>query len=85
MTPVYALDLSLFHIILLTKLREVGISPDLVGIFSYWYSNQNNVVTWADAQSDEYLLKCGVRQGGLTSPRLFNLYVKRSEMRRRRI
>nr|XP_034825569.1 uncharacterized protein LOC117983197 [Maniola hyperantus] len=33
------------------------------------------MVRWAGALSDEYTLDCGVRQGGLTSPLLFNLYV----------
>ncbi|XP_061723701.1 uncharacterized protein LOC133529924 [Cydia pomonella] len=41
----------------------------------YWYQNQNNSVRWAGAYSEEYRLECGVRQGGLTSPRLFNLYI----------
>ncbi|XP_026331758.1 uncharacterized protein LOC113239109 [Hyposmocoma kahamanoa] len=37
--------------------------------------NQQNNVRWGRALSDAYRLKCGVRQGGLTSPKLFNLYV----------
>lgn len=81
-TPVYAcfLDLSkafdlVSYDILWNKLRQAGVSSDVVDIFSFWYSNQRNVVKWSNAQSDEYSLKCGVRQGGLTSPRLFNLFV----------
>ncbi|XP_026326114.1 uncharacterized protein LOC113240070 [Hyposmocoma kahamanoa] len=34
-----------------------------------------NNVRWADKLSESYGLECGVRQGGLTSPRLFNLYI----------
>ncbi|XP_063361495.1 uncharacterized protein LOC134650470 [Cydia amplana] len=34
-----------------------------------------NSVRWGDANSDPYKLQCGVRQGGLTSPLLFNLYM----------
>lgn len=30
---------------------------------------------WAGSHSDVYRLTCGVRQGGLSSPRLFNLYM----------
>ncbi|XP_063545821.1 uncharacterized protein LOC134753808 [Cydia strobilella] len=48
---------------------------DLNKVLKYWYQNQSNVVRWAGAFSDAYRLKCGVRQGGLTSPKLFNLYV----------
>ncbi|XP_063838778.1 uncharacterized protein LOC135087843 [Ostrinia nubilalis] len=50
-------------------------SRDLVHILKYWYLNQVNVVRWAGEYSDPYRLECGVRQGGLTSPKLFNLYV----------
>lgn len=57
------------------KLKKAGISPAVVSIFSHWYSNQINVVKWANAQSDDYVLSCGVRQGGLTSPRLLCLFV----------
>ncbi|XP_063382116.1 uncharacterized protein LOC134668608 [Cydia fagiglandana] len=42
---------------------------------SYWYNHQKNSVRWAGSLSEEYGLECGVRQGGLTSPRLFNLYM----------
>ncbi|XP_022823303.1 uncharacterized protein LOC111354194 [Spodoptera litura] len=44
-------------------------------MFKYWYDHQTNQVKWLDELSDEYRLECGVRQGGLTSPTLFNLYV----------
>ncbi|XP_063372171.1 uncharacterized protein LOC134660369 [Cydia amplana] len=46
-------------------------------MFKYWYGHQYNVVKWADSLSDAYRLECGVRQGGLTSPKLFSLYVDR--------
>ncbi|XP_075985859.1 uncharacterized protein LOC142982988 [Anticarsia gemmatalis] len=44
-------------------------------LFHYWYANQVNTVKWANSLSNEYRLECGVRQGGLSSPKLFNLYV----------
>ncbi|XP_047990777.1 uncharacterized protein LOC125229884 [Leguminivora glycinivorella] len=37
--------------------------------------DENIEVRWAGAHSDVYRLDCGVRQGGLSSPRLFNLYM----------
>ncbi|XP_049871256.1 uncharacterized protein LOC126370430 [Pectinophora gossypiella] len=43
----------------------------------YWYKNQRNFVRWAGSLSEGYVLECGVRQGGLTSPTLFSLYVNR--------
>lgn len=48
---------------------------EIIRIFKYWYQNQINVVRWSGSYSDPYRLECGVRQGGLTSPKLFNLYV----------
>lgn len=81
-TPVYAcfLDLSkafdlVSYDILWSKLAKAGVSREIIAIFNHWYSNQSNFVRWANALSDEYRLSCGVRQGGLTSPRLFNLYM----------
>ncbi|KAL0849238.1 hypothetical protein ABMA28_013570 [Loxostege sticticalis] len=44
-------------------------------MFRFWYSNQTNFVRWADSLSGAYVLECGVRQGGLTSPKLFNIYM----------
>jgi hypothetical protein len=81
-TPVYAcfLDLSrafnmVSHNRLWAELEDAGVSPDVIRIFSYWYSNQINIVRWGNSYSDEYYMNCGVRQGGLASPRLFNIYV----------
>ncbi|KAJ8707839.1 hypothetical protein PYW07_011516 [Mythimna separata] len=48
---------------------------ELVNIFKYWYAHQVNSVRWAGVMSEPYRLECGVRQGGLTSPTLFNLYM----------
>ncbi|KAG7308299.1 hypothetical protein JYU34_006995 [Plutella xylostella] len=81
-TPVYGcfLDLSkafdlVQYDILWQKLIKTGFPVALVSVFRYWYSNQVNVVRWGGTYSDEYRMECGVRQGGLTSPLLFNLYM----------
>ncbi|KAJ8727231.1 hypothetical protein PYW08_015628 [Mythimna loreyi] len=84
-TPVYAcfLDLSrafdlVSYDLLWTKMsQDTSLPPEIVSIFKYWYKNQKNTVRWAASRSDEYKLECGVRQGGLTSPKLFNLYMDR--------
>ncbi|XP_050684520.1 uncharacterized protein LOC126979317 [Leptidea sinapis] len=65
------------------NLRATGRKPELLTgvhtqvqrLFQYWYANQTNNVRWAGSLSDAYRLECGVRQGGLSSPMLFNLYV----------
>ncbi|KAL0809192.1 hypothetical protein ABMA28_011417 [Loxostege sticticalis] len=81
-TPVHAcfLDLSkAFDLVqydrLWDKLRSINLPEELISVFQYWYLNQSNSVRWAGAVSDPYRLECGVRQGGLTSPTLFNLYM----------
>lgn len=81
-TPVYAafLDLSkafdlVSYDVLWNKLGEANLPLDVINIFKFWYQNQTNTVKWADAISEPYKLECGVRQGGLTSPKLFNIYV----------
>ncbi|XP_026326151.1 uncharacterized protein LOC113234843 [Hyposmocoma kahamanoa] len=81
-TPVYAcfLDLSrafdlVSYDVLWDKLRDRDVPAELLRIFQYWYHNQVNYVRWANKLSDSFQLDCEVRQGGLTSPKLFNLYV----------
>lgn len=81
-TPIYAcfLDLSkafdlVDYNLLWKKLSETGMPVEGVSLLRYWYKNQVNQVRWVDTFSDEYRLECGVRQGGLTSPSLFNLYI----------
>ncbi|XP_063358893.1 uncharacterized protein LOC134648321 [Cydia amplana] len=81
-TPVYAcfLDLSkafdlVNYDLLWNKLDEVHFPKELTRIFRCWYAGQRNCVRWGNVLSDEYGLVCGVRQGGLTSPKLFNLYI----------
>ncbi|CAH2105990.1 unnamed protein product [Euphydryas editha] len=84
-TPVFAcfLDLSkafdlVSYDVLWNKLsNDTTLPPEIISLFAYWYRNQTNCVRWAGALSDMYRLECGVRQGGLSSPRLFNLYMNR--------
>lgn len=54
------------------KLKKARVSLDVKGVVKFWYGNQVNQVKREGVLSDPYTLKCGVRQGGLTSPRLFN-------------
>ncbi|XP_026331998.1 uncharacterized protein LOC113239294 [Hyposmocoma kahamanoa] len=52
-----------------------GVHAQVQRLFQYWYANQVNNVRWGGSFSGDYGLECGVRQGGLSSPKLFNLYI----------
>ena len=40
-----------------------------------WYSKLTSVVRWNGVLSSSFAVTCGVRQGGILSPILFNVYV----------
>jgi len=44
-------------------------------ILAYWYSKQTMCVRWGSECSDSFSVSNGVRQGGILSPYLFNVYV----------
>lgn len=69
-----AFDLVSYDV-LWEKLESINVPRELSNIFKFWYRHQVNSVRWAGAMSEPYRLECGVRQGGLTSPALFNLYM----------
>ncbi|XP_059057457.1 uncharacterized protein LOC131851051 [Achroia grisella] len=56
-------------------MHRQAVPCQLVDLFKYWYDHQVNQVKWSGSFSEEYRLRCGVRQGGLSSPALFSLYV----------
>ena len=45
-----------------------------VRILHYWYTNQRVIVRWGKATSNAISVSNGVRQGGILSPILFNIY-----------
>lgn len=61
--------------VLWRKLGDRGVPVEVQNMLKFWYANQTNHVKWADSLSDAYVLDCGVRQGGLSSPNIFNIYV----------
>lgn len=81
-TPVYAcfLDLSkafdlVSYDVLWDKLRDTSVPAEYTALLRYWYAHQTNRVRWDGTLLDEYRMECGVRQGGLSSPLWFNVYV----------
>ena len=65
----------LSHTILFKKLIDKGVPLYLVRILCYWYLQQNIKVRWNGNFSESFTVTNGVRQGGILSPHLFNLYM----------
>ena len=49
--------------------------PRIVNLLYYMYSNQLCHVKWGDETSASFSMSNGVKQGGVTSPLLFSLYI----------
>ena len=47
----------------------------LVKLLCYWYRNQSIYVRWGSTLYTSFKVTNGVRQGGIPSPMLFNLYI----------
>ena len=63
------------HNILFHKLLERNVPVYLVKILCFWYSNQLMCVRWGTSMSSFFNVSNGVRQGGILSPLLFNVYM----------
>jgi len=46
-----------------------------INVLMYWYSHLHCAVLWNSVIGESFLVKCGVRQGGVLSPYLFSIYV----------
>ena len=66
---------SVSHEVLITKLLKVGIPSIYVNMIRYCYSNQCVKVRYGNKYSFEWLVCNGVRQGGVLSGFLFNIYI----------
>ena len=63
------------HHKLFTKLKQRGVPGSIIRILAYWYIKQSMRVKWGNSLSSSFSVGNGVRQGGLLSPALFNLYM----------
>ena len=63
------------HSVLFNKLTRRGVSGYIVKLLSYWYATQTMRVRWGDCISSPFRVSNGVRQGGILSPYLFNVYM----------
>ena len=63
------------HWVLFKKLINRGIPIYLVKLLCYWYQHQSMYVKWGSTMSSKFQVTDGVRQGGVLSPLLFDVYV----------
>lgn len=63
------------HWCLFKKLVDRRVPAYLVRILLFWYSNQVLKVKWCRVTSGKFKATNGVKQGGILSPYLFNLYM----------
>ena len=63
------------HSILFQKLIDRGVPGYIVRLLIYWYSNQTMCIRWSGKLSEHFGVTNGVRQGGIFSPHLFNIYI----------
>ena len=63
------------HWVSFKKLLNRGVPIYLVNVLCYWYQHQSMYVKWGSTLSSKFQVTNGVRQGGVLSPLLFNVYV----------
>ena len=63
------------HCLLFNKLLDTGWPPSIVKALYIWYGTQRFRVKWANDGSNRIAVSCGVRQGSILSPTLFNIYM----------
>ena len=56
-------------------LRHRFVPEYIIRILVFWYSTQQLCVRWGHVVSETFTVMNGVRQGGILSPRLFNVYI----------
>ena len=66
---------TLYIWVLFKKLINRGIPIYLVRLLCYWYQHQSMYVKWGSTMSSKFQVTNGVRQGGVLSPLLFDVYV----------
>jgi len=62
---------------LFNKLLDNNIDSKVVTLLAYWYSHQEICVRWRNTLSSSFKVSNGTRQGGVLSPVLFTIYIRK--------
>ena len=73
------------HSKLFSVLSSRGVSPNVIRVLRFWYSQQTSYVKWGNQSSPPFSITNGVRQGSLLSPLLFNIYMYELSQRLSRV
>ena len=63
------------HNVLINNIIDRGVNPMIVQVLKYMYTRQTFAVSWNGHMTNHDFIRNGVRQGGVTSPILFNVYI----------
>ena len=63
------------HWTLFRKFIDRNVPMYLIKVLCYWYQHQLMSVRWGYSISNDFNVTNGVRQGGILSPKLFNIYI----------
>ena len=61
--------------LLFDKLIKKHVPLFIVKLLLFWYTHQKMCVRWGNSTSPDFLVGNGVKQGGIISPILFNIYM----------
>ena len=65
---------KLNHNILFHRLKYNNVLSYIIHFLNYWYINQRIYIKWGDYTSYSFPVSNGVRQEGILSPLVFNMY-----------
>ena len=63
------------HWKLFAEMVDRKIPACIINVLVYWYQQQLLCIKWNNLISETFPISNGIKQGGILSPRLFNIYV----------
>ena len=63
------------YCLLFDKLIKKHVPLFIIKLLLFWYIHQKMCIRWGNSTSPDFLVGNGVKQGGIISPMLFNIYI----------